>query len=812
MASRRTTDWTLIYEDWQPDQQSLREALCTLGNGYFATRGAAEEASAGGCHYPGTYLAGGYDRLTTEKAGHLLENEDLVNWPNWLCLTFRPEGGDWFDLEAVERLDYRLELDLFRGVLERRVRFRDPGGRTSRLVSRRLVDMAEPHLAATAWELTPEDWSGQVEIRSALDGAVQNGNVARYRDLHNHHLQVLETGEVGEDGIYLVVRTNQSHIYMAQAARTRLRVGGKQAAAERHTEAKGNRVAQTLGIPCAQREQTLHIEKVVAIATSRDTAISEPALDARKLVARAGRFDELLARHVRAWHRLWHRADITLQNNDQEAQCILRLHIFHLLQTTSVHSIDPDVGVPSRGWHGEAYRGHILWDELFIFPFLNLRIPELTRSLLMYRYRRLPEAQHAARQAGYRGAMFPWQSGSDGREESQTLHLNPRSGRWVPDNSYLQRHVNSAIAYNFWQHYEATGDGEFLSFYGSEILLEVARFWGSMTTYNSDRGRYEIRGVMGPDEFHTGYPGSEKPGLNNNAYTNVMAVWTLARARAVLEILEEDRRAELIEDLQIEDEELTLWDEITRKMYVPFHDGDLISQFEGYADLEELDWDRYRKEYGNIMRLDRILDAEGDTPNRYKAGKQADVLMLFYLFSAEELADLFGRLGYPFDPEMIPRNIDYYLQRTAHGSTLSQLVHSWVLARSDRPQAGPLFKQALHSDIEDIQGGTTSEGIHLGAMAGAVDLVQRCYTGLEMREGVLWLNPKLPVDLSEIRLRVRYRGHWLALHLSGGTLTVSFEKGRAPAARVGFRGEVYEMMQGEQRVFPLKGPGDAGLR
>ena len=163
--------------------------------------------------------------------------------------------------------------------------------------------------------------------------------------------------------------------------------------------------------------------------------------------------------------------------------------------------------------------------KLFIFPFFTFRLPELTRALLRYRYRRLPQARLAARQAGYQGAMYPWQSGSDGREESQVVHLNPSSGRWIPDHSALQRHVNIAIAYNVWQYYQVTLDRDFLALYGAEMILDIARFWASAATYNPALDRYEIRGVMGPDEYHESYPGSETPGLNNNAYTNVMAVW-----------------------------------------------------------------------------------------------------------------------------------------------------------------------------------------------------------------------------------------------------------------------------------------------
>ena len=278
---------------------------------------------------------------------------------------------------------------------------------------------------------------------------------------------------------------------------------------------------------------------------------------------------------------------------------------------------------------------------------------------------------------------------------------------------------------------------------------------------------------MGPDEYHDGYPGRDEPGLDNNAYTNVMAAWVLCRALETLELLPDHRRAELTERLGLAREELDRWDEVSRKLRVCFHDGDIISQFEGYGDLEELDWDGLRRRHGNIRRLDRILEAEGDSTNRYKASKQADVLMLFYLLSAEELRGLLDRLGYRLEPDAIRRNVDYYLERTSHGSTLSGVVNAWVLARSDRPQSWRYFTEALASDLHDVQGGTTAEGIHLGAMAGTVDLAQRCYTGLEAREDVLWLNPSLPEELDGLDFDVRYRGHWgINLHLTPQRLRV----------------------------------------
>ncbi|MCZ6489922.1 MAG: glycoside hydrolase family 65 protein [Acidobacteria bacterium] len=802
------TAWSLVYEKFDPDSEGLREALCTLGNGYFATRGAAPEAEAGAVHYPGTYLAGGYNRLTTEIAGRPIENEDLVNFPNWLPLTFRIARGKWFNLLAVEILSYRQELDLKRGVLLREVRFRDKQGRQTRLTNRRLVHMGNPHLAAIETTLTAENWSGQAEFRSALDGRVVNAGVERYKNLNSKHLKPLETGAVGEDSIYLKVQTTQSEIRMAQAARTQVFQDGDPVEVERRTIRETGYIAQQFSVNLREGIE-LSIEKVVTVFTSRDFAVSECGLQARDTLSRAGRFPDLLESHTLSWEHLWRRFDIEVtQASGSRTEMILHLHLFHLLQIASMHTIDLDAGIPARGWHGEAYRGHVFWDELFIFPLLNLRVPEITRALLLYRYQRLDEARAGARKAGYRGAMYPWQSGSTGREETQQVHLNPRSGRWIEDNSCRQRHVNAAIVYNIWQYYQTTRNMEFMALHGAEMILEIARFWASIATYNADRDRYEILGVMGPDEYHDGYLNGESGGVNNNAYTNIMAVWVICRALETLDLLRRVRRArfrELWEKLELTQEEIDHWQQLSRKMRIVFHEDGIISQFEGYEQLEEFDWEGYKKKYGNIHRLDRILEAEGDTPNRYKASKQADLLMLFYLFSSEELGQLFEQLGYPFEYETIPKNIEYYMKRTSHGSTLSRVVHSWVLARSDRARSWQLFNEALESDIADIQNGTTAEGIHLGAMAGSVDLMQRAFTGLETRGDVLRFNPCLPEELTRLCLQIRYRRHLMEIEISHTEVKIRTVTGSPGPVKIGFRDQVCELREGETKEFPLSG-------
>ena len=802
-TERPPSVWTLAYDGFDPARQGLREALCALGNGYVVTRGALPEAEADEVNYPGTYIAGLYNRLATEIAGRRVVNEDLVNVPNWLPLRFRVAGGPWFDVQQVDVLDHRLELDMRHGILVRRLRWRDAEGRRTSVVQRRLVSMKDQHLAGLETTFTAENWSGTLEVRSGLDGRVVNAGVKRYRDLNARHLAVLDQAEVDNETVDLQVETTQSRVRVALAARTRLLRHGEVAEADRRLVEEPGFVAHELTFDLEESHPAT-VEKVVALYTSRDRAISESRADARLLVAGAEGFQGLLARHEGAWNSLWNRFDVQFDSANEWTETVLHLHIFHLLQTVSLHTVHLDVGVPARGWHGEAYRGHIFWDELFIFPFLNFQRPILASALQNYRHARLNAARSAARLNGHQGAMFPWQSGSNGREETQQLHLNPKSGRWLPDRSHLQRHVNIAIAYNVWQHYMVTGSTAFLRFVGAELLIEIARFWSSIAHYNPGQDRYEIHGVMGPDEYHDGYPDSDEPGLRNNTYTNVMAVWVLQRAREALEVLPPHYRQELVAELGIGDGELERWRDITRKMKVVFHADGVLTQFEGYEELLEFDWEGYRERYGDIQRLDRLLEAEGDSTNRYKLAKQADVLMLLFLLSHDDLRELLAGLGYRVSEEQLARTVDYYLARTSHGSTLSGVVSAWVLARYEPEQAWQFLMRALESDVADVQGGTTAEGIHLGAMAGTVDIVLRCLTGMRARGPGLRFDPALPPQVKQLNFSVHYRGHRVDVELAEDHLRLSSRPGDSQPIQVLVRDQTFRLAPGQEREVPLE--------
>jgi len=805
----RTDPWMLVYEGFEPAHEGHREALTALGNGYMAIRGAQPEHSDDGVHYPGTYLAGVYNRTTGLIHGRELEEEHLVNVPNWLPLDIRMGDGPWWSTGEIVVSEERSELDLRRGVLTRRATLTGPEGGHLAVVQRRLVSMDNPHLAALEMTVTAQGFTGTVSIRTGIDAQVSNSNVRAYVGTGQMHLTDVTFTETDGKTVLCETQTNQSRIRIALAVRTVF--NGAPTVTPRGAGRDGARYWRQCDLRLDDG-QSVTMTRTMALATSRDGAISSPATAALAGLSRHdGGFTALLTDHEAAWRRLWDRFGISL-DADRQSQLVLNLHVFHLLQAISRHTAALDAGVPARGLHGEGYRGHVFWDELFVLPVIGLRLPDVSRALLEYRWRRLDTARSAARAQGLKGALFPWQSGSDGREETPRQLYNTRSGRWMPDNSSRQRHVGLAVAHNAWQHFQATGDRAWLAARGGELIIEVTRMFASQATYDPAGERFHIAGVMGPDEYHDGYPDAPGTGLRDNAYTNVLLSWLCERAGDVLAELAGHPGDDLTERLHVTAEEISGWSRLSSRLAVPFHADGVLSQFDGYETLEELDWPGYRARYGNIGRLDLILEAENDATNRYKLAKQADVLMLVYLLGPAGVISQLHRLGYPFTESDLWRSVEYYLARTANGSTLSRVVHASVLARVDESRAWQVFREALVADLDDTQGGTTREGIHLGAMSGTVDTVVRAFAGVQIEAGALTFAPRLPARLGSAAFQILYRGHRVDVRLSAETLRVQLHPCNEPAVRIGVEGLYAQLAGGDEMDFDLSSEGRQNRR
>ncbi len=744
--------WSLTYYNYDPEKEGTREALCTVGNGYMGTRGALEESKTNGINYPGTYLAGLYNRLTSEVSGRKVENEDFVNCPNWLPLTFKIDNGEWFDLNNVEIRLFERRLDFRDGSLYRKVIVKDNSGHETVIHSLRFVSMESPHLAGIKYTITPLNYNQNITIRSELDGQVINSGVERYKQLNAKHWQTVDQGGYGQS-CFLIVQTNQSKIKLAAAAKHFLKNGRHPSESEFTITTEPGAVRTTIRVE-GKKNTPITMEKIVAVYSSKENA--NPLQSAENELNKVDGFDNLHGESKKAWSKIWKKIDIRI-DGQRLIQKLVRLNLYHLMVTASPHNAKLDAGIPARGLHGEAYRGHIFWDELFILPLYFMHFPETAKSVLMYRYRRLDSARSYAAEHGYKGAMFPWQSGSDGREETQALHLNPLSGKWDDDYSRLQRHVSLAIAYNIYNYYRFTNDLEFLFDYGAEMFFEICRFWASKTAYNPKTRRFDIAGVMGPDEYHEAYPGAKSGGIKNNSYTNIMVIWTFNRAFDILALLPNAVKQKLFKKIDLDAKELNEWRNISNHLQVLLSRNTILEQFEEYFNLKEINLQEYAEKYGNISRMDRIFKAEGKNPDAYKIIKQADTLMIFYNLTSNEVYELLRQTGLSPAEGLLAKNFRYYMKYTSHGSTLSKMVHSNIAMQAgDERLSHDYFMEALKSDYHDVQGGTTKEGIHTGVMAGSVLLILNNYAGLLFKENTIYLDPHLPAGWRSISFNVRF--------------------------------------------------------
>ncbi len=791
--------WLLNYHDYDQDKERSREALLTVGNGYFGTRGALEESKANKVNYPGTYMTGLFNKLVSKVGERDIENEDFVNISNWLPVSFRIDKGSWFEFSpepSFKIIELHRTLDIRQGELRRTLVVEDPEHRLTRVVSSRFAGMADPHRACLRYTITPLNYEGTIELKSGLFGDHLNAGVERYNSLEQQHLEAVSetvSGKLSE----LVVKTTQSDILIAACASSSL---NKEA--ELGSSSGAGWVENYFSVEVKQEEEVV-FEKLVAIYTSRDPGVEDPLAEARDILEAMSEYTGELKLSAGRWKELWDRMDVRI-SGDREAQKLVRLHLFHMMVSASPHHAGLDSGIPPRGLHGEAYRGHIFWDELYILPLFNLHFPEVVKSVLMYRYRRLDAARAYAKEYGYEGAMFPWQSGSDGREETQIIHLNPLSGEWGDDYSSLQRHISLAIAFNIWTYYEVSMDLDFMEQYGGEMLLDICKFWASKSEADP-QGKYHIHKVMGPDEFHESLPGSGVGGLTDNAYSNIMVSWMMEKAFRLINDLGADHRTKILKELALTVEDLDLWRKIMHGLTLHVSDDGVVEQFKGYFGLDELDWDHYREKYGDIHRLDRILKSEGKSPDSYKLAKQADFLMSFYNLRTQEVQHTVTGLGYDLPKDFAKQNYDYYLARTSHGSTLSRLVHArlaWELGMSD--SGWELYMDALRSDLVDIQGGTTGEGIHCGVMAGTVYDVLVSFAGLNLSGDIPLLNPKLPGHWKGLDFQFTYRGISYLVSISDQQIKISGENMGKDEIKFHLCGEEHTLAAGKLATATMK--------
>ncbi|MEH1929090.1 beta-phosphoglucomutase [Nostoc sp.] len=720
------TDWILIETQFDPEQLHSKETVFTIGNGYLGTRGSFEEGYPHAS--PATFIHGVYDDVPVVYT-------ELVNCPDWLPLVVIV-NGDRFRLDQGKILRYDRQLDLRYGLISRSLRWRSPSGNTIDISFERFASLADPHVLALRCHLTAVDFDGLIEVQASINGYPENQGF--------NHWEGLDQGKT-DQGIWLQRCTRNSRIELGMAAK--VTILGAEASLQVNT-APGYPTLSTSFF--AKAQQTVTVEKLVTIFTSREIETPVPA--AQEKLAHLPDYATLLKANEQAWSEVWQQSDILIEG-DSTAAFAVRYNLFQLLIAAPQH--DDKVSIPAKTLSGFGYRGHIFWDtEIFMQPLFLFTQPAIARNLLSYRWHTLDGARRKAVHYGYKGAMFAWESAVTGDEVTPRWAIGSdfygEDVRiWCRDHEI---HINADIPYAIWNYWQATGDDQWMQKRGAEVILDAAIFWGSRVEFNPELEKYEIRGVIGADEYHEF--------VHNNAFTNRMAQWHLEKAIAVYDWLSEnfpERVRELEEKLKLTPEERSHWQDIIAKMlffYEPL--TELIEQFEGFFQLEDINLADYEP---RDRSMQPILGME--KTNKSQVLKQPDVLMLLYLM--RESAD------FPYNEKALQTSWDYYAPRTdiTYGSSLGPAVHAILASDLGKStEAYELFMRALMVDLEDNRG-NTSDGIH-GASAGGIwQAVIFGFGGIQLTENGPVANPHLPPGWTRLKFKLHWRGLWHDFDLHG---------------------------------------------
>jgi len=733
--------WLIREEGFDPAREHDIESLLTTGNGYLGTRGSVSEISA--VSRPATFIAGVFD---PPSGGEGIP--DLVVGPDWLSVRIYIEG-DSLEMTNGECLEHVRTLDMRQGSLHREWRQVDRSGRITRISAIRFASFEDRHTMAIRLTITPENYSGRIRVEAAIDGRVTNSGGAA-------HLTPVQSRAIHPHGALYATCTNKSGITIAVAqiadfccdASSRSFEEACTLLEEPHQVGECWDIDAVIG-----REYTL--TKHVSIFTSRDS--NDPVDAAIENVQRNSKrgFTDLFRKHVAALERRWQTTDIEIVG-DEKANRAVRFAIYHML--IAANPDDELVSIGARTLSGEAYKGHVFWDtETFMLPLFTYTHPETARALLRYRFHTINGARRKAAKAGYKGALYAWESAETGDETTPPFVINPE-GLVVPVLSGIeQHHISADVPYAIWQYVEVTGDESLLLEGGAEIILDTSRFWASRVELGPD-DLYHITTIMGPDEYHES--------IDDSVYNNTMSRWTLRYGLQIDEWLKQnhpDYRSSLLERLSIDDEQLHNWCEIADKIFLSYDPTTrLIEEFKGYFGLEYIDLKAYEP---RTAPMDLLLGREKTQASQVV--KQADVVLLFHLLPDD----------YTFDVKRI--NYDFYEQRTGHGSSLSPSIHCAVAARlREFRHAERYFKMSSEIDLQNNMGNAAG-GIHAAACGGLWQAIVFGFAGLGgTREG-LSLDPWIPKQWSKVRFAVIWHGSILRLELAPepAAIELSVEQG-----------------------------------
>lgn len=745
--------WIVAEETFDPCRTAKCESIFAQGNGYINIRCALEEGYLD--TYRGAFITGTFNKAMSDEV------TELPNLPDVTAMEFIV-NGERFAMDQGTLQSYLRTLDLHTGEATRTVQWKSPAGAALELTFRRFVSLDNEHIAAFSVEVTPTNQDIELVVNSGI--STRNSNTGSQHCVEGE-MRMLPGGI-----LRLMTHTNESNVPISVHCLHKFSAEPSESLPVIERRRFVGRYTFRLA-----KGQTLRIEKLTCYHTGRDLPFTvygqqrgttNPDIVAAAGDALAAKFadtgyDALLAASAKKWAAYWAEQDVQIESDDSFDQLGMRFALYHL--NIMIKRDDDRVGIGAKGMTGEGYKGHSFWDtEMFLMPYYLLTDPAAAKTLLGYRWRSLPGAFKKASENGYQGAMFPWESAwlDDGEVTPLYCGADIVTGKSSPVlTGMIEQHISADIAWGVWLYYQATGDDDFMNRRGCELLIEIARFWASRVEWQDDTQRYEIKNVIGPDEY--------KDHVDNNAFTNYLTVFAMEQAERCIKDMPTrwpNAYAKLSDSYDLNALAAELQDK-KAKVYLPQPNADgIVPQNAQYLGLDAIDLSKYKNQQGVSSIYEDYSPAQ---MNQLMVSKQADLVMLMRI-----MPDL-------FDAETRRKNFIFYESRTLHDSSLSHGQHCVLAAWEGLDDmALDMYRHAIAIDLGPNMK-SSDLGIHSASMGNVWQCVACGFAGLEWHEGGLSLRSHLPASWQRAAFNIVWRGAKLHVEVTHAGITVTHRGGSA---------------------------------
>lgn len=735
-------NWSIIEEGFDADRVKSSESLFSIGNGAMGQRANFEEQYTGPT-FQGSYIAGVYypdkTRVGWWKNGYPEYFAKVLNAPNWIGINVEI-NGEQLDLNTcVSVSNFRRELNMQEGWLSRSFTATLQNKLEIEVKVLRFLSLDLDEVGAINYLVTPLNGEATIKFQPYLDSGITNEDT-------NWDDQFWDTLNVSTENeqAFIEAKTMKTGFHTCTFMQSSVFVNNTKQEQTPEIDKQANAIAFTYTVSVNAGE-TASIQKFGGYTVDRNHDENQLVAAAKKTLNTASNlgFHALLNNQKEAWSKIWEMSDITI-DGDVKAQQGIRFNIFQLNQTYL--GKDSTLNIGPKGFTGEKYGGSTYWDtEAYCIPFyMATKDQKVARSLLQYRYNHLEKAIENAEKLGFNNgaALYPM----------VTMNGEECHNEW--EITFEEIHRNGAIAFAIFNYYRYTGDYSYIPEMGLEVLIGIARFWQQRATFSTDKNKYVILGVTGPNEYENN--------INNNFYTNYLAKWCIDYALKQIEKVKEgynDDYLRISGKTKITDSELEAWKKVADNMFFPYSEKHQVYlQQDGFLDKELItvaDLPNQDRPINQKWSWDRIL--------RSPYIKQADTLQGFYFFEDQ------------FSTEELKRHFDFYEPFTVHESSLSPCVHSIQAAKLDQmEQAYTFYLRTSRLDLDDYNK-EVEEGLHITSMAGTWMSIVEGFGGMRVKNDMLHFEPRIPKEWEAYSFKVNFRDQVLKVNVSQEETTFELE-------------------------------------